>query len=120
MLCVENLYVEVNMYVKLWSYTLTQVTQCTNKWWGAEWLRQRHYSPCYQDTVPSTWFWIIILSYFKLILSYTTLLLSYYLLLDNVALNKKKHWLDRNILLFQYKMLTFYVLPLNSASTGSI
>ena len=29
---VKNLYVEVNMYVTLWSYLLTHVTQRRHKW----------------------------------------------------------------------------------------
>lgn len=35
---VENVYVEINMYVKLGSYP----------WSGAEWLRQSHHSPYYK------------------------------------------------------------------------
>ena len=46
-LYVENLYVEVNTYVALWSCPLTEVTKCKNKWRGAKWLRQRHHWPCY-------------------------------------------------------------------------
>ena len=46
MLCVENLYAEVNMYVKLWSYPLTEVTAETSD--GGEWLRQRYHSPYYK------------------------------------------------------------------------
>ena len=30
MVCVENLYLEVNMYVTLWSYPLTEVMYCRN------------------------------------------------------------------------------------------
>ena len=30
MLCVENVYAEVNMYVMLWSYRLTEVTETSD------------------------------------------------------------------------------------------
>ena len=40
MLCVENLHVEVNIYVTPWSYTLTEATSVMR----VDWLRQRHHS----------------------------------------------------------------------------
>ena len=50
MLCVENVYVDVNMYVTLWSYPLTDISAET---------RDRDHPPAilFHDSVSSTWFW---------------------------------------------------------------
>ena len=50
-------FVEVNMYVALWSDPLTQVTWCRNKWSGVGVAEREIPFILLQDAVPSTWFW---------------------------------------------------------------
>ena len=58
----NELYLGVNMYVTLWSYPLTDVTQRSYKLWGVGEAVKETPVTLLQDTVSSKWLWS---SYFK-------------------------------------------------------